>query len=241
MRYSVEMQYDGTNYHGWQYQPNAISVQEVVSNELAKLLPSKKVSIVGCGRTDTGVHASQYFFHFDTEEELDTESCLFKLNHMLPLDMSIKHIRKVPEDWHARFSARKRTYHYYINFDKDPFDRFHSCFFTKELDIEAMNRACTDLMNYKDFTSFSRVSDSKTNDCDIFTAYWELMDSKAVFTITANRFLRNMVRAIVGTMLDVGTHKMSLAEFNEVIKAKDRSRAGKSAPGHGLFLAKIEY
>lgn len=242
MRYSVEIQYDGTHYHGWQVQPNAITVQEVITKELQKIIPQEEVEIVGCGRTDTGVHASQYFFHMDLDNEIDPVLIAFKLNHMLPDDISVKGINKVSDDWHARFSASKRTYHYYINFEKDPFDRFHSYYFTKELDIEAMNLACKELFNYKDFTSFSKVNtDTKTNDCTIFEAHWKIEGTKVVFTIAANRFLRNMVRAIVGTMLEVGTHKLSLEEFNDVIKAKDRGEAGKSVPGHGLFLAKIEY
>lgn len=242
MRYSVEIQYDGTHYHGWQVQPNAVTVQEVITKELEKILPDKKVDIVGCGRTDTGVHASQYFFHFDTVNEIDESIISFKLNHMLPDDISVKHIKQVSDDWHARFTAKKRTYHYFINFEKDPFDRFHSYYFTKELDLEAMNEACQELKKHRDFTSFSKVNtDTMTNDCDIFEVGWKIEDTKIVFTVTANRFLRNMVRAIVGTMLEVGTHKLSIEDFNEVIKAKDRGRAGKSVPGHGLFLAKIEY
>lgn len=241
MRYSAEIQYDGTHYHGWQVQPNAISIQETISRELQKLIPNKP-DIIGCGRTDTGVHASQYFFHFDVEEELDTAQIGFKLNHMLPDDISVLHIKKVADDWHARFSAKRRTYYYYISFEKDPFDRYHSYYFTKELDVEAMNRACVELMKHKDFTSFSKVNtDTKTNDCNIFNAKWVVDGTKVIFTITANRFLRNMVRAIVGTMIEVGMHKLSIEEFNKVIEAKDRGRAGKSVPGHGLFLAKIEY
>ena len=242
MRYAAEIQYDGTAYHGWQVQPNAITVQEAITTELSKILPGDQVNIVGCGRTDTGVHASQYFFHFDVPDEIDATKIAFKLNHMLPEDIGVKEIREVDNEWHARFSATRRTYHYFINYTKDPFDRLHSYYFNKELDMDAMNRACEDMMKYKDFTSFSKVhTDTKTNDCEIFEAYWKLEGTKVVFTVCANRFLRNMVRAIVGTMIEVGMHKISLEEFNQIILDKDRGRAGRSVPGHGLFLAKIEY
>lgn len=243
MRYFAEIKYDGTNYHGWQFQPNAITVQEVITKELNKLkLSIDDLSITGCGRTDTGVHASEYYFHFDVEKEFDTALISFKLNHMLPDDISVRRIFAVESDLHARFSAVSRTYHYYIHFEKDPFDRYHSYYYTKELDIERMNAACDLLKKYTDFTSFSKVNtDTKTNLCVIQEAYWKLSEGQIVFTIKANRFLRNMVRAVVGTMLEIGEHKITLEDFEEVIKAKDRGKAGKSVPGHGLFLAKIEY
>lgn len=243
MRYFAEIKYDGTHYHGWQIQPNAVSVQETVANELSKLIIGKEaLEIVGCGRTDTGVHASQYYFHFETEMSLDANLIAFKLNHMLPDDISVVRIFEVADDLHARFSAVARTYHYFINFNKDPFDRFHAYYFTKELDLQVMNKACEMLKKHQDFTSFSKVNtDVKTFNCDIFDAEWRVEGSGIVFVISANRFLRNMVRAIVGTMIEVGTHKISLDEFNEVILAKDRSKAGKSVPGHGLFLSKVEY
>lgn len=242
MRYFVEIQYDGTNFHGWQVQPNAVTVQETISTELSKLFSKGEVSIVGCGRTDTGVHASQFFFHFDTEESIEEDKTRYSLNNMLPDDISIVRIYSVEDEMHARFSATSRTYHYYINFQKDPFDRHHSFYFTKELDVEAMNNACEDLKKHKDFTSFSKVhTQTKTNDCVVTHAHWKVMDTKIVFTITANRFLRNMVRAVVGTMIEVGMHKLSLEEFNDVIQAKDRGRAGTSVPGHGLFLSRVEY
>ncbi|CAG5083993.1 tRNA pseudouridine(38-40) synthase TruA [Parvicella tangerina] len=242
MRYLVEIQYDGTHYHGWQIQPNAITVQETILERLSKIIPQQGLNIVGCGRTDTGVHASQFFFHFDVAEEIDAEQISFKLNHMLPDDIAVKGVVLVADELHARFSAKSRTYHYYLNFQKDPFDRFHTYYYTKELDVEAMNQACKQLFNHKDFTSFSKVkTDTKTNDCIITEAHWQIEGTKIIFTITANRFLRNMVRAIVGTMLEVGEHKLSLDGFNKVIEAKDRGKAGKSVPGHGLFLAKIKY
>lgn len=241
VRYFVEIKYDGTNYHGWQFQPNSISVQETINTELNRLLQSQ-IAMVGCGRTDTGVHASKYYFHFDFPEQIDVNLIAFKLNHMVPADISIVRIFEVSSDLHARFSAKSRTYHYFINFYKDPFDRFHSFYYTRELDVEVMNKACELLIGIKDFTSFSKTNtETKTNLCEVTEAYWILDDSRMIFVISANRFLRNMVRAIVGTMLDVGTHKITLEEFNNIIEAKDRTLAGKSAPGQGLFLSDVIY
>ena len=242
-RYFIELSYKGTNYHGWQFQPNAVSVQEVVTKAFSTIL-KEDLEISGAGRTDTGVHASFFTAHFDSEKaDLHKDKKLiFKLNRFLPKDIAVFKIRRVHNEAHARFDAVSRTYHYLIHQQKDPFVIESSYYFPHKLDIELMNKACELLLDFNDFTSFSKLhTDVKTNNCKISEASWTKNNYRITFTITADRFLRNMVRAIVGTLIDVGKHKISLNNFIEIIESKDRSEAGVSAPAHGLFLYNIEY
>lgn len=243
MRYFIYISYKGTSYHGWQIQPNSITVQYTLDNALSVVL-NENISTVGAGRTDTGVHALFFVAHFDTDlPGLSGDmKLIYKLNSYLPKDISVNSIKEVVPDANARFSAISRTYKYYISKIKDPFFDNSSWFVYSELDIAVMNEACTVLIKHSDFTSFCKLhSDSKTNICKIYEAFWVKKDNLSIFTIKADRFLRNMVRAIVGTLEEVGAGKMSLKEFEEIISAKDRCRAGKSAPAKGLFLTDIEY
>lgn len=241
MRYFIELAYKGTNYHGWQIQPDAISVQETINKCLSILLNST-IDIVGAGRTDTGVHAKQMFAHFDYENEIDSHQFIHKLNSFLPKDIVIYTIHKVSDESHARFDATKRTYEYHIHTKKDAFDNEGSYQFNLPLNLDKMNEACSILFKHNDFECFSKVNtDVRTFNCVIFEANWKRNENKLVFTISADRFLRNMVRAIVGTMISVGTDKISLTDFEKIIESKDRSQAGFSVPAHGLYLTKIEY
>ena len=241
MRYFIELSYNGSQYHGWQNQPNAITVQEVLEGALSTLL-KESISIVGAGRTDTGVHAMQMFAHFDYNNTLDPENLVFKLNSFLPKDIAIQDIFEVKEDAHARFDAVSRTYVYRVNTRKDVFQNDLSYWFKQEIDVAIMNEASKILFDYKNFKCFSRSNtDVKTYNCSIMEAQWQEKEGEIVFTITADRFLRNMVRAIVGTMLDIGIHKMTLESLHDIIKSEDRSQAGASAPGHALFLKEIKY
>lgn len=241
-RYFLQLSYKGTNYHGWQVQLNAISVQEVMEKALSTIL-REEIAVVGAGRTDTGVHASFFVLHFDSEKNnLDSVNMEYKLNRFLPSDIAVSKIFKVNNELHARFSAVSRTYKYYISTEKNPF-RFETSYqYNVLLDIDKMNEAARLLFNYKDFTSFSRLhTDVKTNNCKIYQAEWRREDDQLVFTIKADRFLRNMVRAVVGTLIEVGRGKMTADEFREIIEKKDRGAAGASAPAEGLFLTNIEY
>lgn len=241
-RYFIQLSYKGTNYHGWQIQPNAISVQEVLEKTLSTVL-RQKVEVVGAGRTDTGVHGSFFVLHFDVNEELgNPENLVYKLNSLLPTDIAIQKIWPVANNLHARFSAVSRTYKYYISTRKNPFKADTSFKYLLPLDIDKMNEAARILAEYEDFTSFSRLhTDVKTNNCKILWAEWEVVNTQLIFTIKADRFLRNMVRAIVGTLLEVGKGKLSLNDFRKIIEAKDRGAAGASAPAKGLFLVDVEY
>lgn len=242
-RYFIQLNYKGTNYHGWQIQPNAISVQEVITKAFSTIL-REEIEVTGAGRTDTGVHASFFIAHFDSQiNNLHTDKkIIFKLNSFLPKDIAIQKISKVSNDAHARFDAKSRTYHYYIHQQKDPFLTESSYYFHHKIDIDLMNKACELLYQFTDFTSFSKLhTDVKTNNCVITNAIWKQDQHKLIFEITADRFLRNMVRAIVGTLIDVGKNKISLNDFIEIIESKNRSAAGVSAPAHGLFLSNIKY
>ncbi len=242
MRYFIQLSYDGTNYHGWQIQDNALSVQEAVEKALA-ILVREKLEIVGAGRTDTGVHASFYIAHFDSNlENLSSESIIFKLNCLLPPDIAVQKIFPVKPDTHARFDATFREYKYYISRSKDPFTFRYAEKENRKLNLERMNEAAQTLFDYNDFTSFSKLgSDVKTNNCTIYKALWEEKGDQLVFTIRADRFLRNMVRAIVGTLLEVGLGKKSIDDFKAVIEKKNRSSAGASVAAKGLFLVEIGY
>ncbi|MDL2247196.1 tRNA pseudouridine(38-40) synthase TruA [Bacteroides sp. OttesenSCG-928-J23] len=242
-RYFIYLAYDGTNYHGWQIQPNGISVQECLMKALFTFL-RREVEVVGAGRTDAGVHASLMVAHFDLEGELlDTKQLAIKLNRILPPDISVYKVCAVAPDAHARFDALSRTYKYYITTDKYPFQRQYRYRIHGMPDFEKMNEAATLLYEYTDFTSFSKLhTDVKTNNCKVTHAQWVQEDAFTwVFTITADRFLRNMVRAIVGTLLEVGKGKLSPEGFRTVIEQKDRNKAGTSVPGQGLFLVNVEY
>lgn len=241
MRYFIELAYNGTNYHGWQYQPGANSVQETLTKALSLLLKTE-IDIVGAGRTDTGVHAKQMYAHFDFENKIDAPKLIQKLNSFLPKDIVIYAILKVPDASHARFDAIKRTYEYHMHVYKDVFENESSYHFQQPLDIDKMNEACKLLYKHNDFECFSKVNtDVRTFNCVIFEAYWTRSGDKLIFTIAADRFLRNMVRAIVGTMINIGIGKISLADFEKIIESKNRSQAGFSVPAHGLYLTKIEY
>ena len=241
MRYFIQFSYDGTHYYGYQRQPGHISVQEKLELALSKLL-RKEIKTVGAGRTDTGVHASEMYAHFNWEEELP-DQLVRKLNSFLPSDISIHALFRVKDSAHARFDARERVYKYRISTKKNPFkQRYHAQFLFYQFDVDKMNRAAKILFEYKDFTSFSKLhSDNKTNDCYIYQAEWKQYEDELVFTISANRFLRNMVRAIVGTLMDIGRGKIEENEFRNIIEKKNRKFASTSAPAKGLTLEKVIY
>lgn len=242
MRYFITLSYDGTNYHGWQVQPGADSVQARINDALSKLLGGG-VECVGAGRTDAGVHASMMVAHFDTDRDLDCEQLAFRLNRIVPRDIAVQKVERVSDDLHARFSATSRTYNYYVYTRKNPYRRHYAVQLHFEPDYEAMNVAARVLLETDDFTSFSKVNnDQKTNICKVSRAEWVQVDGDLWrFEITANRFLRNMVRAVVGTLLEVGRGRMDKEEFCRVISQKDRCSAGESVPGNALFLVDIKY
>lgn len=241
-RYFIYLSYDGTNYHGWQIQPNGISVQEVLMKALSTFL-RKPVEVVGAGRTDAGVHARLMVAHFDFDAELDCATVVDKLNRLLPPDVVVHRVRRVKSDAHARFDATYRTYKYYITTCKDPFSRAFSWRIFQTLDFEKMNEAAQTLFDYIDFTSFSKLhTDVKTNNCKMMYARWEQIgEHNWVFTIQADRFLRNMVRAVVGTLVEVGKGKLTVEGFRKVIEEKNRCSAGTSVPGNALFLVDVGY
>ena len=240
MRFFIELSYKGTNYHGWQEQPNANTVQAEINSALSTIL-NTNIEVIGAGRTDTGVHANQMFAHFDCDIDFDIQNLMFKLNSFLPSDIAIKDIFKVKEDANCRFDALSRTYQYHIIQKKDPFNKT-AYFLQKDLDIIAMNEACKYIIGKQDFTSFSKVNTQTfTNNCDVMFAKWEVVNTNLIFTIKADRFLRNMVRAIVGTLLDVGFGKIIAADVAKIIAAKDRSKSGVSVPAHALFLTEVKY
>lgn len=251
MRYFIKLAYNGTNYHGWQSQPNATTVQETLAKALSTIL-TFDIELMGAGRTDTGVHAKEMFAHFDFNKTIESLSLVHKLNSFLPKDIVVYAVFPVHNEAHARFDATKRTYEYHINTFKDTFLQEQSWYYHQKLDVDLMNEAAKILLKHKDFQCFSKVNtDVNTFDCEIFEAYWtqgnaeqgtsKQENNHLVFTISANRFLRNMVRAIVGTLVYVGLHKINLEEFNAIIHSKDRDKAGFSVPAHGLYLTKIDY
>jgi len=241
LRYFLELSYNGKQYHGWQNQPNAVTVQETIEKSLSTIL-KEKISILGAGRTDAGVHALQMVAHFDTELSIDEEDLCYKLNSFLPKDVAIHSIFKVKEDTHARFDALSREYLYRLTLQKNVFS-FNEVYYLKsDLDIEKMNKAAEILFQYQDFQCFSKSNtDVKTYNCKIMHAKWTFENNELHFVIKADRFLRNMVRAIVGTMINIGIGKIDINDLHEIIKSKNRSEAGFSVPAHALYLAKIEY
>ena len=242
-RYFFELSYDGTSYNGWQIQPNAPSVQEEIQNQLSRLQSNAPVNVVGCGRTDTGVHAHHYILHVDLPSIDDLDLFLMKINRMLPDSIAISKVYPVSDELHARFSATERTYRYFIHSKKDPFRAQSSWYFNRPLDVAKMNEAAQLLIGKKDFTSLSKLhTDVKTNICDVRHANWtKLADGSLYFEISADRFLRNMVRATVGTLVDVGLGKLQPDDIPTILAAMDRQAASTSVPAHGLFLWKIEY
>lgn len=241
-RYALELAYRGTNYHGWQIQPNASSVQEEIEKRLSRLMGNKPVSVVGCGRTDTGVHASYYVLHFDTGRELDTNQLVYKLNKMLQDDIAVFSAQKVSDEFHARFSASLRTYHYFIHQQKNAFLQ-DSYYLVPTIDFDAMNQAAQLLLGKQDFTSFSKLhTDVKTNICTVSQVKWnQVSESSWYLEISADRFLRNMVRAVVGTLLEIGYGNLDEASLSQIIASKDRGEAKLSVPAKGLFLVDIRY
>lgn len=241
MRYFIEFSYQGKNYFGYQIQPNEISVQQELEKALSTLL-RQDIKTTGAGRTDTGVHAKKMFAHFDTDLVLD-DHLVYKLNSFLPQDIAVKRIFEVKENFHARFNATFRTYEYYISLEKNPFTLDHSWqMWKRKLDVEKMNDACKILFVYEDFTSFAKLhTDNKTNNCQIYKAFWEQNGTELKFTISADRFLRNMVRAIVGTMVEIGNGKIQPENLRTIIEEKNRNSAGTSAPAQGLFLVDVGY
>ena len=240
MRFFIELSYKGTDYHGWQIQPNANSVQAEINKALSTLL-NTKIEVTGAGRTDTGVHAKQMFAHFDYQQALDALKLVSQLNGFLPQDITIHNINAVADNANCRFDALSRTYHYHIIQQKNPFNTTAYLLY-KNLDVDAMSLACKHLLGKQDFTSFSKVNTQTfTNNCNVMLANWEQTEGELIFTIKADRFLRNMVRAIVGTLLAVGEGKIKPEKVKEIITKKDRGEAGTSVPSHALFLSNIEY
>lgn len=240
MRYAIHLAYNGANYCGWQTQPELATVQETIEKALTTLLRTP-IAIVGCGRTDSGVHASDFYAHFDIDKDIDL-NLVFKLNSYLPADIAIYGIEPVKDNFHARFSALSRTYQYHVSTQRLPFSQGLYCRIYFDPDIAMMNEAALALMEYDDFTSFAKLhTDNKTNICHLTQAHWERVGEELVFTITSNRFLRNMVRSVTGTLLDVGRGKLALDGLREIVEAKNRCAAGVSMPAQGLFLTKVDY
>ena len=241
-RYFVVFAYDGTNYHGWQIQPNGNSVQEELQNAMSTIL-RENIEVVGAGRTDAGVHARRMTAHFETEKAFDCAQLAYKLNRLLPRDISVYDVHPVDADMHARFSATRRTYHYYIHTRKNPFLRHYSCELHYNLDFDLMNQAAERLLHVDDFGAFCKAhADVKTTLCNVTEAVWvKDGDDAWHFRISANRFLRNMVRAVVGTLIEVGRHRMTLDDFDHVVASGNRLNAGESMPGNALFLEDVEY
>jgi len=240
LRYFLEFAYNGQKYFGWQKQPKQISVQEVLENALSTLL-RQKIDITGAGRTDTGVHAKKMFAHFDFEEILP-DDLVHRLNSFLPKDIAVYKVHPMQNEAHARFDATDRTYHYFVQIGKNPFNFDSTWQIRHELNMDKMNEAAKLLLGKQDFSSFAKLhTDVKTHICDVKFAQWERIGNELKFTITADRFLRNMVRSVVGTLVDVGKGKINLEEFNEIIAQKDRSFASGSAPAQGLYLVEVVY
>jgi len=241
LRYFIELSYKGTFFHGWQIQPNAVSVQETLEKGLSVILRDI-ISVVGAGRTDTGVHAKYIVAHFETEAVFDPEKLVFKLNSFLPESIAIKQVFEVNPEAHARFHALTRAYEYHIVREKNPFKTEGAYFLKGNLDVEAMNRAAALLLNYTNFKCFSKSkTDVKTYNCTMFYAYWEEKENLLIFHVSANRFLRNMVRAIVGTLIDIGKGKLAVDDIHKILASENRGEAGYSVPAKGLYLTEVTY
>lgn len=241
MRYFFTIAYRGTQYHGWQKQPNAITIQQKVEEVFSTIL-NQPIEITGSGRTDSGVHATRQVFHLDLQEDLEPGQLLFKANKMLPADVALVDVKAVKDEVHARFDAISRSYQYKIINQKDAFSADLSYYFTKDIDVQKMNEAAALLFDFEDFESFSKVkTDVFTFNCKIFEAEWKQEGPTLVFYISANRFLRGMVRAIVGTLMEVGQHRISPEDFKNVIEEKKRTSAGRAVPAHGLYLTEVKY
>lgn len=240
-RYLFELAYDGSSFCGWQKQPNAPTIQEAIEGALSQLHSNSLIDVVGCGRTDTGVHAKHYVFHVDLPEIEEINKFIFKLNRLLPASVVVHKIRPVGSEFHARFDATSRTYRYFIHRFKDPFQP-NSWHLPKDLDYERMNEAARALLGTQDFSSLAKThTDVKTHICTVSNAKWVRIDNGAYFEITADRFLRNMVRASVGTLVDIGLGKLQIEDLTTILAAKDRQAASKSVPANGLFLWEICY
>ena len=240
MRYFIDISYDGSNYHGWQIQPNADTVQHQINLAFSTIL-NEKINVLGAGRTDKGVHAKKMIAHFDTNQTIDFEKFKYRINGFLKNDISLNDIYKVKEDAHARFSAISRTYEYRVSRTKNPFS-VNSYFLLRDLDFQSMKKACKFLHGNHDYTSFAKLhSENFTNNCEVYIANWKEDENLLIFTIKANRFLRNMVRAIVGTLIEIGEGKISFSDIETILMSKDRAKAGYSVPANGLSLIDIEY
>ena len=239
MRYVLELAYKGTRYRGWQSQKNALTIQGTIEEQLERMF-QRKMQVVGCGRTDAEVHASYFVAHFDTNQDLP-ERFIFRLNQMLPKDIAVYKVFPVAKVFHARFSATYRRYIYKTTFVKDPFAEEEILHLYKEPNLEAMNEACAELMKYEDFAAFSKKGDTATTLCDLMEAQWVEVSGHYEFHVKANRFLRNMVRALVGTLLEVGYGDKTVEDIKDIVASKDRSRSGKSVAARGLYLQDIGY
>jgi len=241
LKYFLQFSYNGKLYHGWQNQPNAITVQQVLEQTISTIL-REEISLMGAGRTDAGVHAIQMFAHFEMEAIINIPEVVYKLNAMLPDDIAVQQIEQVEPDAHARFDAISRTYEYWVIPQKNPFYMDSAHYVKRQLNVQKMNEAAQLLLQYDDFECFSKSNtDVHTYLCDISAAAWKEKGALLVFSITANRFLRNMVRAIVGTLLDVGSGKSTVDDVKAIINSKNRSQAGTSVPAKGLYLTKVIY
>ncbi len=241
MRYLIQLSFKGTHFHGWQKQNGVKTVQQELDEKLS-LLIGENIETLGCGRTDAGVHAKQFFAHFDSQKEIDTERVSQRLYKFISKDIAMHSLQKTDENFHARFDASYRVYEYWISQQANPFLNEFAWFIYGGMDIETMNKAAKLLLVYKDFECFSKVhTDVNTFLCDITFAEWKQTGEKLIFTIKANRFLRNMVRAIVGTLIEVGRNRMTIEQFKQIIESKNRSEAGQSVPAHGLFLTEVHY
>ncbi|GAA5041711.1 tRNA pseudouridine synthase A [Marivirga lumbricoides] len=241
MRYFFTIAYKGSLYHGWQKQPNAVTIQQKVE-EVFSTIFNQPIEVVASGRTDSGVHATQQVFHLDLPDNVEPRQLIFKANKMLPQDVALLDVKAVGNEVHARFDAISRSYQYKIIKRKDAFSADQAYYFTKELDLQKMNEAAASLFEFEDFESFSKVkTDVFTFNCEIFEAEWKQEGFTLVFYISANRFLRGMVRAIVGTLLEVGQHRINPEDFKRIIREKKRTLAGRSVPAHGLYLTDVKY